>query len=60
MDVAACQGHLPGPGALMLWEEPRPLATRDEDAFQAVDGSDGIVMVEEPCDWFALIKSRKS
>ncbi|CAK9264550.1 unnamed protein product [Sphagnum jensenii] len=58
---ATSQGQLRGPGALALWEEPRPLATRDEDAFQALDGlSDRIVTVEEPCDWLALLKSRRS
>ncbi len=60
MDVVACQGQLPRPGALVLWEEPRPLAIRDGDAFQTVNGSDGIVTVEEPCDWLALLKSRRS
>jgi hypothetical protein len=61
MDVVACQGQLPQPGALTLWEEPRPLAMRDRDAFQALDGLlDRIVTVEEPCDWLALLKSRRS
>ncbi|CAM6054105.1 unnamed protein product [Sphagnum tenellum] len=57
---AAPQGQLdPGLGALALWEEPRPLATRDGDALQAVDGSDGVVMVEEPCDWNIKLQSTK-
>jgi hypothetical protein len=60
MDLAACQGQLPGPVALALLEEPRPLATRDGDAFQTVDGSDRIMTVEEPCDWLALLKSHRS
>jgi hypothetical protein len=59
MDVAVCQGQLPRLGALVLWEEPSSLAMRDGDAFQAVDGSDGIVTVEEPCDWNIKLHSTK-
>ncbi|CAM6014225.1 unnamed protein product [Sphagnum balticum] len=53
------QGQLPGLEALALWEKPRPLAMRDGDALQGVDGSDGIVMVEEPCDWNIKLHSTK-
>jgi hypothetical protein len=41
----------PPPLALALWEEPRPLATRDRDALRIVDEPSGsLVAVERPPD----------
>ncbi|CAM6030113.1 unnamed protein product [Sphagnum balticum] len=54
LDVVACQGQLSQPRAFALWENPQPLAMRNQDAFKMLDElSDRIVMVEEPSDWLA-------
>lgn len=52
VDVVPCQGQHSQPLALALWEKPRPLATRDRDAFQTLDKPfDNLVTVEEPLEW---------
>ncbi|CAN5972234.1 unnamed protein product [Sphagnum jensenii] len=49
VDVVPCQGQRPQPLALALWEEPKPLATRDRDAFQTPNEPFGNLMtMEEP------------
>jgi hypothetical protein len=56
IDVVPCQGQHPQPVMFALWEEPKPLATRNQDAFQMPNElSYSIVTAEEPLDWLTSL-----
>jgi hypothetical protein len=41
-----------------MWEEPKSLASRDQDAVQMTDEmSSNIVIMKKPLDWFVIMYS---